>query len=124
MAKTFKRTQRKLTDEQKATRAMICDNKSELIESKEYFNVGVDSTVVRARVVGAGNKAVKFSFNLGGLSTVEKSTPCEFFLDYPELDDNLVIELEEFLGQADGEDEEIADENITLFNVQQQLPAK
>lgn len=122
MAKNVKRTQVKLTEEEKALRALICDNKSELIDSKEYFDVGVDGVVLRARIIGAGNKAVKFCFNIGGISTKKKSTPSEFFLDYPELDDNLVLQIEEFLGAVE-EEEEVTEENITLFNAPL-VPAK
>ena len=104
----------KLTDEQIALRAMICAHKQELIDSKEFFDVGVNGTVLRARVTGAGKKAVKFCFVIGGISKTEKGTPSEFFLDYPELDDNLVAQLEEFCGENV---EEVADEDITFFNV-------
>lgn len=125
MARNFKRTQRKLTDEQKAFRAMVCDNKQELIDSHEYFDIGVESTVVKARITGAGQKAIKFTFNLGGMSTIEKSTPCDFFLDYPELDDNLVCQIEDIVNELVGEtEEEVEDENIVYFNTQQKLPAK
>ncbi len=122
MAKNVKRTQVQLTEEQKALRQMICDNKSELIDSKEYFNVGVEGTVLKARIVGAGKKAVKFCFNIGGISTKRKATPSEFFLDYPELDENLVLQIEDFLGATE-EEEDVAEENITLFNAPL-VPAK
>ena len=103
----------KLTEEQKAFRELICDNKSDLIDSKEYFDVGVNGTVLKARIVGAGNKAVKFCFNIGGISKTAKATPAEFFLDYPELDDNLVAQIQDFLGEVA---EEILDDSvITMF---------
>lgn len=125
MAKNFKRTSRRLTDEQKAFRAMVCDNKQDLIDSQEYFDIGINDTVIKARVVGAGKKAIKFSFNLGGLSTLEKSTPCEFFLDYPELDDGLIEQIEDVVAEfIDDTDDDINDENIVYFNTQQKLPAK
>ena len=109
-----------LTEEEKELRTLILDNKEDLIDSKEYFNVGVDGTVLRARIIGAGNKAVKFSFNIGGISKKSKATPSEFFLDYPELDDNLVCQIEDFLGEV--AEEILEDANITRFT--QPLPAK
>lgn len=124
MAKIAKRTQVKLTDDEKAFRSMVCDNKSELIESKEYFDIGVNGTVLKARITGAGSKAIKFCFNIGGLSTKKKATPSEFFLDYNELDDGFVNQVEEFLGEVVEEEEELDEELITLFGVQQELPAK
>ena len=123
MTRNVKRTQVKLTDEEKAFRAMVCDNKQELIDSKEYFDVGVNGVVLRARIVGAGQKAIKFCFNIGGVSTRKKATPSEFFLDYNELDDNLINQIEEFVGESVAEEEEeVDDENIVIFG--QPVPAK
>jgi len=121
MARRTQRTNKvQLTEEEKELRTLILDNKEDLIDSKEYFDVGVDDTVLRARIVGAGNKAVKFSFNIGGISKKSKATPSEFFLDYPELDDNLVCQIEDFLGEV--AEEILEDANITRFT--QPLPAK
>ena len=115
-----KKYQSKLTDEEKAFRQMVLDNKSDLIDSKEYFDVGVEGCVLKARIVGAGSKAIKFSFNIGGVSTKKKATPSEFFLDYNELDDNLICQIEDFV---DDVEEEVDDEVVTLF-APELVPAK
>lgn len=110
----------KLSEEQKELREIICKGKAELIKSKCYFDVGVEGTVLRARVSGAGDTAVKFSFNIGGISKTKKSVRSDFFLGYDELDDNLIIQIKTFLG--DVEEEEVAEENITVFTAS--APAK
>lgn len=121
MARKVKRVQ--LTEEEKAFRKLVCDNKADIIDSEEYFDVGVDGVVLKARITGAGNKAIKFCFNIGGISTKSKATPSEFFLDYNELDANLVRQVKEFVGEIEEDEEEIDDINITIFG-QQPLPAK
>lgn len=110
-----------LTEEEKEFRQLVCDNKGDIIESEEYFDIGVNGLVLKAKIVGAGKKAIKFCFNIGGISTKSKATPSEFFLDYNEVDDNLIKQIQEFVGEV--EEEEVDDAVITMFG-QQPLPAK
>lgn len=111
-----------LTNEQMTVKNLVCKNKKDLIDSKEFFEVGVNGVVLKARVAGAGESAMKFTWFLGGISKTAKATPQTFFLNWEELPDGLVAQLKAFCGGTD--EEEISDENITTLPVQTELPAK